>query len=534
VATPEEVLQRGVQETPPTGGARGLGVLGMYQELLQIQESRAEDCRAALEAGLPVYTVRPVEPVAGLPPRTHELTTVQRGDGWVNLTTGAGTAGDRSQNTAFVRVLDLSVQLCVALYYQDDLAAKVCGAHVNEALRLPPKVTAPEGVPEETRKAVQDRLEVLHWANAAKQGATFARLLGDAWIFPCVEGEQAGPLAPGARVIAFKNFDRRDLLPYRWDMNALSPRYGEPDDYQIVAIWGSAQAAFVNHLRLIPFVGVQVDVWERLANGGYNHSVLNRALSVIKATQEAWDGVAYLLGEASMKVLSLKGLTEKLSNARAITLRRIADLNQTASNTNTAVISGAGEEELKRLEVGALTGLASTLEVMMGRLASVADMPVSILFGQAPGGLNAAVSGDVSTRAWYASVRGVQEHTLRRPMTAMVDLIAAEFSPEHRRGWGVEFPSLWDESPAERTAARKSLVDELVALTTAAIVTPEEAAIILARWDAHEENPYDGLDLEARLALVEGRYDPGVPPVAPAPIPQAPPGAPAVGAAAGA
>ena len=36
----------------------------------------------------------------------------------------------------------------------------------------------------------------------------------------------------------------------------------------------------MNHTQLIPFVGVYVDVWERLANGGYNHSVLNRALSV--------------------------------------------------------------------------------------------------------------------------------------------------------------------------------------------------------------------------------------------------------------
>ena len=450
-----------------------------------------------------------------------------RNDGWVNLSTGAGGPGDRSQNNAYARPLDLQVQLAVALYYCDDLAAKVIGSHVFEALRNPPQVKAPKGVGEETRQAVQDRLEALGWVHAVTQAAIFARALGDAWVFPVAEGDQTGPITPGQRVVAFKNFDRRDLIPWRWNLNPLSPRYGEPDDFQVVAIWGSPQSAYVNHQRLIHFEGVHVDVWERLANGGYNHSVLQRVLPVIRATQQAWDGVTYLLGEASMKVLAVKGLLGKLATARKLTIERIALMNQTASNNNTVAVdsSDTAGEELKRLEVGALSGLAATLEAMMGRLAAAADMDVSELFGSAPTGLGSGE--DPNTRIRYARIKGVQTHRLKPQMTAMVELVAAELAPG-TKGWSVTFPSLWESTPTEEADLRAKAITAIVAMVTAAICTPEEAAIEIATGEGKLE--WRSLAMEARKLLTEVKYEPspeptppGAPPPAPTPKAPAPP-----------
>ena len=500
--THEQVLQRGDPIEPP-GGRVGSSVGDLYDKLWAIYEARAEISAGSVPQ--PPWGMEKRDDGRGELVRTDSAEV--RNDGWINTVTGAGGEGDRSQSNAYARPLDLAVQLAVALFYTDDFAAKIIEAHVDEALRLTVRVKAPIGTDEEVRQRVQDRLDGLGWAEAAKQGATFARALGDAWVFPCVEGDQTGSITKGSRVIAFKNFDRRDLIPYRWDLDPLSPRYGEPDDYQIVAIWGSPQAAYVNHSRLIHFEGVHVDVWERLANGGYNHSVLQRALPVIRAVQQAWDGVVYLLGEASLKVLSVNGLPSKLAQARQMTIARAALINQTAANNNMAVIDGGADagEKLERLEVGALAGLASTLEVLMGRLASVANMPMAILFRQAPAGLNAAVSGDVSTRAWYASVGAVQTHKLRPQMTVMVQLVADELAPG-TSGWGVEFPSLWDVSSTEKIDNRGKVATSLVALVGAAILTPEEAAIELAQGDF--EMDFISLGLDARKRLVEGQYDP--------------------------
>lgn len=457
------------------------------------------------------------------------LANVPHVDNWQNPITGKGGIEDRTTAGFFARDYPLQWEELTALYYGDDVAARIVEGPVKEALRKTPTVKAPDGVPEEARAAVEKRLEALGWVEHVQQAAVFGRLLGDAYVFPAIDSDQASDPVLGEHVRWLKVFDRRDLAPYKYNSDPMSPDYSEAECFSVSSAAGTGPGvpggAFVKNTRLLHFYGVRADSWERRANGGWNYSILQRVINVVRDMQSAWDGVSYLLSELSIKVTSIKGLIQGLTTARDTIKARLALMNETIGINRMAVLD-ADKEELQRVETGQLAGLAAVLEVLCSRLAAAAEMPLSILFGQSPTGLGSGE--DPNTRAWYAQVEAYQRRELRPVLTRLVEMVAAELYP-NTSGWGVEFPSLWSNTPTERRTNQSQFVTMLGLLVTNQIVSPEEAAILLATGAMDQDNPFSALNIEARKKIVEGRYAPsgGAANQEPPPVPTVPQNGPA-------
>jgi hypothetical protein len=159
----------------------------------------------------------------------------------------------------------------------------------------------------------------------------------------------------------------------------------------------------------------------------------------------------------------------------------------------------------------------------MMRIASAASMPVTILFGRSPAGMNA--TGESDTRAWYDQVASERCEQLEPAIEELTEiLMACDDGPtqgEILEGWCIEFPPLWQPTKVEQATAFKTEADALVALANAQIILPEEAALRLARNGDLAE-----LDIATREAALKYELERMAQPPEPPQPPPPPPGRP--------
>jgi hypothetical protein len=125
-----------------------------------------------------------------------------------------------------------------------------------------------------------------------------------------------------------------------------------------------------------------------------------------------------------------------------------------------------------------MTGIPETLEKLMLRLAAAVQIPVTILMGQSPAGMNA--TGESDFRWFYDRIRSEQNRKLapriRRLVRVMLKtkLVEREVEADAIK---VKFPPLWTEPPSTAATTRKTLIDGDAALVNAAIVPPQLVAL---------------------------------------------------------
>jgi phage-related protein (TIGR01555 family) len=462
--------------------------------------------------------------------------TTLRLDGWFNHLTGMGMGSETE--TRFSREPILQADTLSALYYGgDDLAATVVDALPEEALRRPPKVTNPHRTPEEVKR-VQERLEALGWVERFKQAAIFARLYGDGGVWIASEGEQPQPRAAGERVRFLKHVDRRVMLVGRYYTDPKAENLGTPETFSIVPVGVSYShenmGSQVHETRIARLVGWRLDPIQRAYNAGWNYSVLQRCINTVEAMGATWEGISALLRELSIKVLKVKGLQASRASRPDLVMARLATIKQGLSTWNLLAVD-ADSESFDRVDAGSLTGAAALLEMVLLRVASAARMPVSILFGRSPAGLNA--TGESETRAWYASVSSYQSTELQAPMSEAARAVGEEMFPGSE-GWGVEFPSLWEPTEAETVdaATKVATLDQI--LITNGVFTPEQIATLRGGSGGHWRPDYTSLDVTVARALSRGSQelpenpDDGGETDPPPPVPKPSPGAPGEGSGA--
>jgi hypothetical protein len=163
-----------------------------------------------------------------------------------------------------------------------------------------------------------------------------------------------------------------------------------------------------------------------------------------------------------------------------------------------SILLDADGESFERTEVGALSGFPELLDRYSLRVAGAAGMPVAVLLGRSPAGLNA--TGDADTRGWDDVVDAERRTVLLPALERVARLVllsregpTAGAEPE---GWSVVLPPLRTSTPAEEASLRKAVADTDVAYVQAGVLTPEEVARSRFRpegWSAETT-----VDLEAR------------------------------------
>lgn len=124
------------------------------------------------------------------------------------------------------------------------------------------------------------------------------------------------------------------------------------------------------------------------------------------------------------------------------------------------------------------------------QMAGIAGIPLVVLFGITPSGLNASSDGEI--RAFYAWIKAQQEDLYRGPLTYVSRIVQLSEFGEIDESIDFEFVPLWEPNETEAAANVKTQADTDQVYVDMGAVSPEEVRGRLAR---DHGSPYYGLDV---------------------------------------
>jgi phage-related protein (TIGR01555 family) len=463
-------------------------------------------------------------------------------DGWENIITGLGTTRDKrlgARVTAVPPVADYS--RLEDLYHGDDMARKIAGKAPADMVRKWISLAIELGDPGVSGKEAEladDTLQALNDLDAKgkfREALTWAQVYGGAVIVIGADdggGDMASLAEPlnedRIRSIKFLEvFDRFDLQiesEYDDPKDGLE-KFTRPKTYRIVNYSGTRGAnlssQIVHESRCLRFDGPLTSRRRRIQNDGWSDSVYTKIDALLADFGLSWAGAAHLLSDFASAVFKMAGLADAVAGGEDnLVIERMILMDKCRSMVRATPIDKDDEEYTR--QPTPVSGLPELLDRFMLRLAAAADMPVTVLFGVSPAGLNSSAEGDLTI--WYDSVESRQETDLRPPLTRLIDLLFASkdgptkgAAPE---GWELNFNPLWQESAKEKAETRKIIAETDAIYIDTGVVEPEE--ITMSRFGGESYSSETKIDKERREA--EAEETPAAPQPAPEPTsPAVPP-----------
>lgn len=420
-------------------------------------------------------------------------------DGLQNLVANLGTARDKASHTTYTPPTMTDVEALNA-YRVAWLPRKIIDIPALDAARnwrgwnaKADEVSALEA--EEKRLGLQAKLLEVHIK---------ARLLGGAAIYIGTgQPDPASPLDPGsigkAGLRHLNVLTRRVLRAGEIDRDPESPSYGRPAEYKLSS--GTSGEVTIHPSRLVILHGASLPDDDLAATaGGWGDSVLTAVMAAVKNADSTSANIASLVFEAKVDVLKIPGLMNLLSSAEGEqqVLHRL-QLAAMAKGINGQYVMDAEEEYEQKS-----ANFASLRDILMAFyqiVSGAADIPVTRLLGQAPGGLNA--SGESDIRNYYDRIRALQELTLT-PAMAVLDecLIRSALGkrpPEVFYNWR----SLWQTTDKERADIGKTTADTIKVIDETGLF-PDEVMSKVAQNMLTESGVAPGLESAMEDFLAAG------------------------------
>ncbi len=384
------------------------------------------------------------------------LSLTDRNDSWHNLLSGLGSGRDKATYAHLRPNNILSAEYLEQLYLHDDIAARICDLVPYEMLRQGFSIT------------VDDHDFVRpHLSDVVREALVKARIFGAAFIYVGADDSQQQdmPLSlKRVRGVRFLNvLTTKDLSHQRFYDDPNSEHYGSCELYRLKASTHKA-ATTIHESRLIPFFGTAP-----LDHQRFPPSILQRIYPVLQQFHMAWQATSHLMTDAAQGIFKLKGLHSAMSSNRSDDLLKRMELVDMSRSISRSIILDAEDEDFRRDSYG-FAGVPEILEKMMLRLAAAARMPVSLLMGQAPAGMNA--TGESDTRFFYDHVKAEQE-SLKPNIARLIHIISANENADIR----IEFPALWQMTDREKAELRRMEAETDRIYLQEGVLLPEEVAL---------------------------------------------------------
>lgn len=418
-----------------------------------------------------------------------------RFDSWVNQVTGLGTSRDKAAFTQYERQGRLDDETAQSLLDEDDLAATICETVPEQMMREGFKVVIPDDKEAEkrTNKAIEKCGFIEQLTNALVWERGFG---GSAVILGCDDGQDMSEPLDNTRLrrILYCNaMDRRDLVPQYWYDDPEAEKYGVPEVYRCNFFFAGlhrpngdapirTRLVNIHESRMLVFRGTRTTIRGRLRMHGWGNSVLSRVAPALATFNSNWQSVRNIMTDASQGVFKIKDLISLLaSDNQATLLERLAMLDRGRSVAR-AIIVDADNEDFERRDT-TLSGLPDLIDRSATRLASAARMPVTVLLGISPAGLNATGESDI--RNWYDQLKTQRTLKVDPAVYQFVRLLfLAKEGPTNGvepENWSIEWPALWQQTETEKTQNSATQTTSDVALVQAGVLQPEEVAIRRAK-----------------------------------------------------
>lgn len=492
--------------------------------------------------------------VIPLHPKERTRTIAKRSDGWVNNILGYNTSRDPRTAHGVVSTW-LSQEEAEEMWEGDDVSARAIEAHPNEMTRRgfdlqiqgedfaasdpreseersrsktmdkaeaptfaparvqpkpPPEPTPEEEMTDEAKEISEELMgmwEDLEADDNYREAMEYARAFGGGGIFIGVDDGVADLSKPiredRIREVRFLTpLTPRELYPNSWYSNPNDKAWGRPALYRMdqdpEGGISTRRSFNVHESRIIRFDGIRTTRRNISLNRGWGGSALGRIQDVIRDFDMAWQGASLTLRDFGVGAVKFKNLAELLAAGedgdKSLTYR-LQQMELVKSQLRAMLLD---ESETYEKVNTSLAGLPDMMDKFCLRLAAAVSIPVTMLMGQAPAGLNATGESDI--RWFYDYCASLQQRMLRRRQNRLMRLLMlAKKGPTGGREpmkWTIAYRPLWEMTDAQKAELRSKQATTDKLYIDAGVLTPEEVAI--SRFGGDEWSMETQIDVGAR------------------------------------
>ncbi len=425
-------------------------------------------------------------------------------DGLRNLVSNMGTGRDKAGQAEYITTH--TEAQCMAAYENSTLIQRAVDTPAEDAVREWRSWQA-EADQISRIEAEESRLDVRGKVLEAQRLARMTK--GAAILIGTGDEDPTQPIAldrVGAGGLKYLTvLSSQDLAAGEVEENALAPGYGLPKWWDLTA--GNAGAQRIDPSRLAMFHGVTplADRNTRATLEGWGVPSINGMISRLIAVDEVAGNVLSLVYEGKVDVIKIPGLMQNLQSRgqefEAEVLRRLT-LASTAKGINASLILD-GEEEYQQ-KSASFSGLPDVMDRMMQLACAASGMPMTLLFGTSPGGLNATGENDV--RNYYDRVKVRQETRMRPAMHVLDECMIRSALGDRPKEIHYEWSPLWQPTQKEVADTGKVIADTFKVIDDMGDIPPEVVATALVNA-LTEAGAAPGLESGSKEFYSEGGED---------------------------
>lgn len=389
-------------------------------------------------------------------------------DGLRNLASGLGTSRDKSAHYHY-HYTPLSQKEIESAYSSDWLARKI--------IRIKPKHMTREWRTWQAAQAEQIYETEKHFFVRARvrQALVWQRLYGGAAIY-IGDGtfNQAELLDiynfPIGGLKTLFVFSRYDLTPEKFIIDVNNPDYGKPETYRIYQKDGK-KGLEIHRSRFVFFQGDERPRVSFDSEGEWGQSTYDTALQAVINTNSAAQNAAALVNEANVDVIGVENLAQQLADPQSTAkLIERFTLASTMKSTIKTLILGAGET-FERKAVS-FAGLPEIIHTQIQTVAGAIDVPMTVLIGQAPAGMNA--TGDSDIRNFYDSISSDQENELSEQLDPLDEVLIRHTIGNRPKELVYEWNPLWQMTQMEIADIGTKIATAITGINNTSLFMPEE------------------------------------------------------------
>lgn len=420
------------------------------------------------------------------------------GDGWMNILTGLGMAGDKKTSGFYNVERIIPIQELDNLYRFDGLTRTIVDVPASDMTRQGWEIQGdPEG-------KINAKLESIDFTSRLIKLIRWARMYGGGII---VMGIADGlPLDMPVNPTAIKGikwlhtFDCFQSVSSNATLNRdlNSPNYAMPESY-LVNDPRTAQTFIVHHSRVLRMDGSLLP--SRMANwngSGWADSLIQSIYQELRNYQTVIGNSATMTQSFVTNILKIENLAEQLSSGTCgdnQVINRANVLNLTMGTTNTAVMDT--KESFEKISTN-VSGIPELIDRFQVGLSAVVRMPVTTLFGRSPAGMNS--TGDADIRNYYDYISQEQQIKLAPLFEKIINyiLLSQDFDTAgiDLEGWGIQFNPLWQNTEREESEIRRTTAEMDAIYLDRGVLDPEEVAT--SRFGGSRYSMNTNIDLISR------------------------------------
>lgn len=412
---------------------------------------------------------------------------ISKVDGWANVLTGVGTLGASARDKrsgAAPNPQPLSYSDALALYRSTDTGARIVDIPAEEMIRAGWDLRIPDD--HETAEKLGAKLDDLEASAKLLDLSKKVRAFGGAIALVGADDGSTNFALPLAeeRIKSVKFltvFDPSEVSVLEYEGAIGSPDYGDPLFYAIhprVITASPTSPALLNRVhrsRVLLFRNPPISRLQANANAAFGDSIFDLTWRVIRDFDSAYSNSNALIEDFAQAVFKIKGLAEAIAADRSDVVKerlRIMDLSRSVLR---AIALDADGEDFERKPTP-ISGLAELLDRFANRLAAATRIPVTVLMGTSPAGLNATGASDV--RLFYDFISSQQNTIIRKPFERLIRLVMlAADSPTRGKepeNWALEFRPLWQPSEQEQATTRQTMANSDQIYLGAGVLSADE------------------------------------------------------------